>query len=147
MKHSLQMKIGQQLAMTPQLQQAIKLLQLSTLELQTEIQQALDNNPMLELQEDDGSSTEDSAESEAIKMRSENEKESKAEEAASNDPEHEVEMVANEALDDLSSTMELSDAAPDIPDELPVDSAWEDIYEPAYGASQMQAGDDKQRNA
>jgi RNA polymerase sigma-54 factor len=145
MKHSLQMKIGQQLAMTPQLQQAIKLLQLSTLELQTEIQQALDNNPMLELQEDDGSSTEDSAESEAIKMRSENEKESKAEESA-NDPDHEVEMVASETIDDLSSTMELSDAAPDIPDELPVDSAWEDIYEPAYGASQMQAGDDNQRD-
>ena len=40
MKQSLQLKIGQQLAMTPQLQQAIRLLQLSTLELQTEIQEA-----------------------------------------------------------------------------------------------------------
>jgi len=49
MKQSLQMKMGQQLAMTPQLQQAIKLLQLSTLELQTEIQQALETNPMLEV--------------------------------------------------------------------------------------------------
>lgn len=37
--------------MTPQLQQAIKLLQLSSLELQTEIQQALDSNPMLEVSE------------------------------------------------------------------------------------------------
>ncbi len=37
--------------MTPQLQQAIKLLQLSSLELQTEIQQALDSNPMLEVTE------------------------------------------------------------------------------------------------
>ena len=42
MKQSLQLKIGQQLVMTPQLQQAIKLLQLSTLDLQQEIQQALD---------------------------------------------------------------------------------------------------------
>ena len=43
MKQSLQLKLGQQLTMTPQLQQAIKLLQLSTLDLQLEIQQALEN--------------------------------------------------------------------------------------------------------
>jgi len=53
MKQSLQLKLGQQLTMTPQLQQAIRLLQLSTLDLQQEIQQALDNNPLLELSEDD----------------------------------------------------------------------------------------------
>ena len=55
------MKIGQQLAMTPQLQQAIKLLQLSTLELQTEIQQALESNPMLEVQEESDDSSEKEA--------------------------------------------------------------------------------------
>lgn len=54
MKQSLQIKMGQSLAMTPQLQQAIKLLQLSTLELQTEIQTALESNPMLEMQDDEG---------------------------------------------------------------------------------------------
>jgi RNA polymerase sigma-54 factor len=48
MKQSLQLKIGQHLTMTPQLQQAIRLLQLSTLDLQQEIQEALDSNPMLE---------------------------------------------------------------------------------------------------
>ena len=37
--------------MTPQLQQAIKLLQLSTLDLQQEIQEALDSNPLLEVEE------------------------------------------------------------------------------------------------
>ncbi len=52
MKQTLQLKLGQQLTMTPQLQQAIRLLQLSTLELQTEIQEALETNPMLELNED-----------------------------------------------------------------------------------------------
>ncbi|MEY3659590.1 MAG: polymerase sigma-54 factor, partial [Pseudomonadota bacterium] len=52
MKLSLQLKLGQQLAMTPQLQQAIKLLQLSTLDLQLEIQEALESNPMLEVEED-----------------------------------------------------------------------------------------------
>lgn len=48
MKQGLQLRLSQQLAMTPQLQQAIRLLQLSTLELQQELQQALDSNPLLE---------------------------------------------------------------------------------------------------
>ncbi|MCU0935374.1 MAG: hypothetical protein MUF66_04720, partial [Gammaproteobacteria bacterium] len=39
MKQSLQLRLGQHLTMTPQLQQAIRLLQLSTLELQTEVEQ------------------------------------------------------------------------------------------------------------
>ncbi|MBE0469330.1 MAG: RNA polymerase factor sigma-54 [Methyloprofundus sp.] len=56
MKQSLQLRMGQQLSMTPQLQQAIKLLQLSTLDLQQEIQQALDSNMMLEVVEDEASS-------------------------------------------------------------------------------------------
>ena len=51
MKHSLQLRIGQQLTMTPQLQQAIRLLQLTTLELQAQIQQALETNVMLEADE------------------------------------------------------------------------------------------------
>ncbi|GAB3288692.1 RNA polymerase factor sigma-54 [Pseudidiomarina andamanensis] len=51
MKQGLQFKFSQQLSMTPQLQQAIKLLQLSTLELQQEIQQALEENPLLELEQ------------------------------------------------------------------------------------------------
>ena len=53
MKQSLQLGLSQHLAMTPRLQQAIRLLQLSTLELHTEIQEALDSNLMLELDEDD----------------------------------------------------------------------------------------------
>jgi len=53
MKPTLQLRIGQQLTMTPQLQQAIRLLQLSSLELQAEIQEALEANPLLESTEDD----------------------------------------------------------------------------------------------
>ena len=52
MKPSLEFKIGQQLTITPQLQQAIRLLQLSSLELQQEIQEALESNPMLEESDD-----------------------------------------------------------------------------------------------
>mgnify|MGYP001581340954 FL=1 len=48
MKQSLDLKLGQHLTITPQLQQAIRLLQLSSLELQQEIQEALENNPLLE---------------------------------------------------------------------------------------------------
>lgn len=54
MKASLQLRVGTQLTMTPQLQQAIALLQLSTLDLRQEIQQALESNPMLELEESFG---------------------------------------------------------------------------------------------
>ncbi len=53
MRQSLQLRMGQQLTMTPQLQQAIRLLQLSTLDLQQEIQEALDSNPLLEVEEHD----------------------------------------------------------------------------------------------
>lgn len=58
MKPSLQLKIGHQLTMTPQLQQAIRLLQLSAVDLQTEIQSALEANPMLEVQELDVANSE-----------------------------------------------------------------------------------------
>src|SRR5262245_8270627 len=51
LKPSLQLKLTQQLTMTPQLQQAIRLLQLPIMELQTQIQQALDENVMLEAEE------------------------------------------------------------------------------------------------
>lgn len=48
MKPSLQLSIGQHLTLTPQLQQAIKLLQLSTIDLRQEIQLLVESNPMLE---------------------------------------------------------------------------------------------------
>lgn len=51
MKQSISLKLGQSLTMTPALQQAIRLLQLSTLDLRTEIQEALESNMMLEAEE------------------------------------------------------------------------------------------------
>lgn len=56
MKQSLNLRLGQQLSLTPQLQQSLKLLQMSTLDLQHEIQQALESNMMLEVMEDDNTS-------------------------------------------------------------------------------------------
>ncbi len=52
LKPSLQLRLGQQLTMTPQLQQAIRLLQLPVLDLQAEIQAALESNVMLEQDEE-----------------------------------------------------------------------------------------------
>lgn len=97
MKQSLNLRLGQQLAMTPQLQQAIKLLQMSTLELQQEIQQALESNMMLEV----------------------NEEESIAQEA---------ELVPERKIDN-SDLVTSEGSETDIPDELPIDSSWDDIYE------------------
>ena len=48
LKPSLQLRLGQQLTMTPQLQQAIRLLQLPALELQAHIRELLETNVMLE---------------------------------------------------------------------------------------------------
>lgn len=48
MKHSLQLKLSQHLTLTPQLQQSIKLLQLSTVELNQELERYLTDNPLLE---------------------------------------------------------------------------------------------------
>jgi RNA polymerase sigma-54 factor len=53
LKPALHLKLGQQLTMTPQLQQAIKLLQLPVLELQAQVMAALETNVMLEQEEDD----------------------------------------------------------------------------------------------
>jgi RNA polymerase sigma-54 factor len=111
MKASLQLKIGQSLTMTPQLQQAIRLLQLSSMELQIEIQEALESNIMLEAAE------EASAEN------------SEAEKPEKNNPE-EI---------NLDSTQEMSTSAEpeNIPDELAVDSVWEDTYESGINESSI----------
>lgn len=54
MKPSLQVRLSQHLALTPQLQQSIRLLQLSTLELHQEVEQMLEQNPFLEVEEEAG---------------------------------------------------------------------------------------------
>ena len=53
MKPALQLRVQAQLALTPQLQQAIKLLQLSSIELEAELNLALESNPLLDIEEAD----------------------------------------------------------------------------------------------
>ena len=62
MKPSLQLRLSQHLALTPQLQQSIRLLQLSTLELHQEVEQMLEQNPFLEAEEEPGPAVEPMAE-------------------------------------------------------------------------------------
>lgn len=117
MKASLQLKLGQQLTMTPQLQQAIRLLQLSTLELQQEIQQALDANPLLE-QEDEFNQQESITE-----LSSSLSNEQQAAESAQNTSE----ASSSQANEEYEQGNDLS-ISEQIPDELVVDSNWDDIY-------------------
>ncbi|ARC91265.1 RNA polymerase factor sigma-54 [Vibrio coralliilyticus] len=119
MKPSLQLKLGQQLAMTPQLQQAIRLLQLSTLDLQQEIQEALDSNPLLEVEEgsEETSNVEEKAASE--------EKEPNAE-------------IAEPEVKDSSELIEKSE----ISNELEIDTTWEDVYSANTGSTGIALDDD-----
>ena len=57
MKQTLQLKLSQHLTLTPQLQQSIRLLQLSTLELNQELEKFLADNPLLEREEGDDDNT------------------------------------------------------------------------------------------
>ncbi len=66
MQQGLQLKLGSQLTMTPQLQQAIRLLQLSTLDLQQEIIEQLYSNPLLEADEEGHLTTSDDQDSQLI---------------------------------------------------------------------------------
>ena len=100
--------------MTPQLQQAIRLLQLSTMDLQQEIQQALDSNPLLELGEDElppdrGGSEADSA-------------------STSDGPLESMEHMASAtgAAGDAEQSP-VADPADVLPDDLPVDTQWDDL--------------------
>ncbi|HQV23354.1 MAG TPA: RNA polymerase factor sigma-54, partial [Agitococcus sp.] len=103
MKASLNIQMGQHLTMTPQLQQAIRLLQLSTIELQQEIQNALDSNPLLEVSEEYDSKTSELA--------------NKTQESHQDDYEAEI----------SKNTLEINNNQ-EIPDQLPVDTAWDDIF-------------------
>lgn len=129
MKPSLQLKLGQSLTMTPQLQQAIKLLQLSTLDLQQEIQSIIDNNPMLEVSEDSGN---DSSGDE------QNQDASKDNLTDSSNPDPQDNFEFKESAQASSETNTESSLNEDpqvqsewqetIPNDLPVDTKWEDIY-------------------
>ena len=108
MTQSLQLRIGQSLTMTPQLQPAIKLLQLSSLELQAEIQETLDANPLLEQEDNLGEIT-----------------------VVDPDPARKNGADGDDATEIKTAADRISDNRADqtLPDELEVDSRWDDIYD------------------
>lgn len=129
MKQSLQLKMGQHLTMTPQLQQAIRLLQLSTLDLQQEIQAALESNPMLEVSEegDKAADTEQKTDQDSSSDSATNS------DSASQDNTPEPVTDFNESPSETSAADDTkSDSNEDwqdtIPEDLPVDTQWDDVY-------------------
>ncbi len=95
MKPALQLKLSQHLALTPQLQQSIKLLQLSTVEMQQEIERYLLENPMLERDDEQGGENFSAAQQFDSPQRTESEREAPVErEERENREEREPEMPA-----------------------------------------------------
>ena len=104
----------QLLTMTPQLQQAIRLLQLSSLDLQAEVQAILDSNLMLERTDEP------------------------------QDLPVQPETLAAQAAADSSPETEIDGTSATLPDELPVDSAWDDIYESSDGSTSYSRGEEEE---
>ncbi|MGR8981312.1 MAG: RNA polymerase factor sigma-54 [Gammaproteobacteria bacterium] len=109
MKQSLHLRLGQQMTMTPQLQQAIKLLQMSTLDLQNEIEQALESNMMLELSDEDNGFSHDEP--------------------------------APEAKPDNMDQVTSAGSQSEIPNELPIDTSWEDVFDFSAETGAFEAND------
>ena len=138
MRPSLQLRIGQSLTMTPQLQQAIKLLQLSTLELQQEIQEALESNPLLEADEH-GTNSDSNTDKNTDKIPevSEISPENNIEEAftpsatITDDIPKDGSEDSAPTLDEISSAEAMEKS--DIPDDLNMDTSWEDSYSAGTG--------------
>ncbi len=115
MKLSVGLKIANSLSLTPQLQQAIRLLQLSSLELEQEIQIQLDSNPLLEKVEDLSSAETDSD--------------------------------ADREYENKDLTKELN--ADYLPDDLPVDTDWDEVYthqSTALGTSEFEEREDNRQS-
>ena len=114
MKLSVGLKVANSLSLTPQLQQAIRLLQLSSLELEQEIQIQLDSNPLLEKVEDLSSAETDSD--------------------------------ADREYENKDLTKELN--ADYLPDDLPVDTDWDEVYthqSTALGTSEFEEREDNRQ--
>ncbi|MEB3754562.1 RNA polymerase factor sigma-54 [Acinetobacter sp. MD2(2019)] len=117
MKLSVGLKLSNSLSLTPQLQQAIRLLQLSSLELEQEIQIQLESNPLLEKIEEISNSTESTANTEQ---------------------EYDKKDLTNELNADY------------LPDDLPVDTDWNDIYthqSTSLGSADFEEREDNRQSA
>jgi len=131
MKQSLDIKLGQHLTITPQLQQAIRLLQLSSLELQQEIQEALENNPLLEEIDDETAAGKNETEEQPAES-------TKTDEYEAGDGDDSAE---SSAADDIAAEggSDLDDGATQ--DEYATDS-WEDTFDAPTSTADRPTPDD-----
>ena len=129
MRPGLQLKISQQLTMTPQLQQAIKLLQLSTMELHQEMIEQVYSNPLLEIDDDNASETNP---------------EQRPDSSAPNDTiavdlnadDGNLHETAVDATDKAVTEAELDDIwQTEKPQDLPVEANWDEVYSPTMQVS------------
>ena len=120
MRQSLALGIRQQVGLTPQLQQAMRLMRLSTMDLAVEIREAIETNPMLESEAEPGGDGEPDGADDWSAGAEDPPADAEAEDPWGED--------AGLALAPASGTA--------IPAELPVDTRWEDLYQPsAYALS------------
>jgi len=124
MKLSLQLKLGQQLTMTPQLQQAIRLLQLSTLDLQHEIHEVLESNPMLELAEEGNESSSDG----------ENAITENTDLSARGTLEENLDNSINQLVENKSTSTDENTSSDDWLQQNTEDSAWDDSFKDSYNS-------------
>lgn len=119
MKQTLQLRLGQHLTMTPQLQQAIRLLQLSALDLSQEVQEALESNPLLDTDEEFQQHV--------------------------NGHEHQPNGLTDSSNEssvknDINNEREIQTDSSSVSEDLPVDSEWSDVYD-SYAPSSGASGD------
>ena len=141
MKQTLALRMGQQLAMTPQLQQAIRLMQLSALELKTEVRQTIEANPLLDLvEENDEELASDTGEDPfddgpGDDPALDDEEQLTAEGATGDSEDSEDPAFGTEAAETPGSIEE-------IPEDLPVDVTWDDVYQPPPTSASAPSGEE-----
>ena len=129
MRPGLQLKFSQQLTMTPQLQQAIKLLQLSTLELSQEITEQLYSNPLLEVDEETGNPGASKSDVESLDSRDTTPIDLNADDS-------DIQQAATDATDKPFTEDESdSDWTTEKTTDLPVDASWEESFNTSTPAS------------
>ena len=114
MKQGLSLRVSQHLALTPQLQQSIRLLQLSTLELSQEVEQMLDENPFLELSEEAASREEFGVEHIDTPVSQDNQ-----------EFEFATDSIATGPVETSATSQNDADTTPEISSEAKLEESWE----------------------
>ena len=114
MKQGLSLRVSQHLALTPQLQQSIRLLQLSTLELSQEVEQMLDENPFLELSEEAASREEFGVEHIDTPVSQDN-----------REFEFATDSIATGPVETSATSQNDADTTPEISSEAKLEESWE----------------------